>query len=211
MKRALDVCVFTSKKTGRKLEYLSFSPKKEKLPLIIHLHGAGGRGDSIAAMGHVGPIAEIENGRDIPAHFVAPHCYGNTWFELFETLVDFARTQAAREDVDKNRIYLSGVSMGGYAAWQLAMTCPEIFAALVPVCGGGMYWNAARLKDMPIWAFHGALDETVLPEESIKMVKAVNKAGGNARITICEHTKHNSWDDAYPCDAMWAWLFEQKK
>ena len=74
--------------------------------------------------------------------------------------------------------------MGAYAAWQLAMTKPDMFAALVPVCGGGMYWNAARLKNIPIRAFHGALDTTVLPEESVHMVAAVNNSGGKAELTV---------------------------
>lgn len=82
--------------------------------------------------------------------------------------------------VDKKRVYLIGASMGAYATWQMAMTRPDIFSAIVPICGGGMCWNAARLKEMGVWAFHGVLDNIVLPEESIKMVNAVNKNGGNA-------------------------------
>lgn len=203
---------FLSEKTGKKLKYFHHSPNiGGKVPLIIYLHGAGSRGDSLSAMAHVGPIGELEKGRDIPAKIVAPQCSGNTWFELFETLIDFSETAAAENDVDKNRIYLTGVSMGSYAAWQLAMTRPTMFAALVAVCGGGMYWNADRLANMPIWAFHGALDDIVLPEESVKMVRAVNKNGGNAKITIFPHADHNAWDPAYALDEMWDWMFSQSK
>lgn len=101
--------------------------------------------------------------------------------------------------------------MGAYAAWQVAMSKPNWFAALVPVSGGGMYWNAARLKDLPVWAFHGALDTTVLPEESIHMVKAINNFGGNAKITIFPKDSHDSWTSAYSNDEMWQWLFKQKR
>ena len=140
---------------------------------------------------------------------VAPQCCGDTWFELFETLMDFAESMANESGVDKSRIYLTGVSMGAYAAWQLAMTKPDMFAALVPVCGGGMYWNAERLKNMPVWACHGALDDVVYPEESIKMVYRINKSGGNAKITVFEKADHNAWDPTYALDEMWSWMFLQ--
>lgn len=86
-----------------------------------------------------------------------------------------------------------------------------MFAALVPVCGGGMYWNAARLKDIPIRAFHGALDTTVLPEESVHMVAAVNNNGGKAELTVYPDMAHNSWERAFADDEMWKWMFSQKR
>ena len=162
-------------------------------------------------MSHAGPIGELEKGRKIPARIVAPQCCGDTWFELFETLIDFAENMANESGVDKSRIYLTGVSMGAYAAWQLAMTKPDMFAALVPVCGGGMYWNAARLKNIPIRAFHGALDTTVLPEESVHMVAAVNNSGGKAELTVYPDMAHNSWERAFADDEMWKWMLSQKR
>ena len=201
---------FVSPKTGREFKYLYYSPNTdESVPLIIYLHGAGSRGNELSQLSHIGPIGELEKGRNIPARMVAPQCCGDTWFELFETLMDFAESTANESGVDKSRIYLTGVSMGAYAAWQLAMTKPDMFAALVPVCGGGMYWNAERLKNMPVWAFHGALDDVVLPEESIKMVRGINKSGGNAKITVFEKADHNAWDPAFALDEMWSWMFLQ--
>lgn len=201
---------FISSRTGRELKYLCYSPNTDgNLPLIIYLHGAGSRGTELSQLSHAGPIGELERGRNIPARMVAPQCCGDTWFELFETLMDFAESMANESGVDKSRIYLTGVSMGAYAAWQLAMTKPDMFAALVPVCGGGMYWNGERLKNMPIWAFHGALDDDVYPEESIKMVYRINKSGGNAKITVFEKADHNAWDPAYALDEMWDWMFLQ--
>lgn len=203
---------FISAKTGKGLKYLYYSPNTDgNLPLIIYLHGAGSRGTELLQLSHIGPIGELEKGRNIPARMVAPQCCGDTWFELFETLIDFAENMANESGVDKSRIYLTGVSMGAYAAWQLAMTKPDMFAALVPVCGGGMYWNAERLKNMPVWAFHGALDDVVLPEESIKMVRGINKSGGNAKITVFEKADHNAWDSAFALDEMWKWMLSQKR
>ena len=204
--------VFLSEKTGKSLKYLYYSPEcEENVPLIIHLHGAGSRGPELSQMAHTGPIGELEKGRNIPARIVSPQCWGNTWFELFETLIDFTETAVNADGVDKSRVYLTGLSMGAYAAWQLAMTRPLLFAALVAVCGGGMYWNAARLKNMPVWAFHGARDSTVLPEESIKMIRQINKNDGHAKITIFENADHNSWDQAFTMDELWEWLMKQKK
>ena len=203
---------FISAKTGKGLKYLYYSPNTDgNLPLIIYLHGAGSRGTELSQLSHAGPIGELEKGRNIPARMVAPQCCGDTWFELFETLIDFAENMANESGVDKSRIYLTGVSMGAYAAWQLAMTKPDMFAALVPVCGGGMYWNAERLKNMPVWAFHGALDADVYPEEIIKMVYRINKSGGNAKITVFEKADHNAWDPAYALDEMWKWMLSQKR
>ena len=169
---------FISAKTGKGLKYLYYSPNTDgNLPLIIYLHGAGSRGTELSQLSHAGPIGELEKGRNIPARMVAPQCCGDTWFELFETLIDFA----------------------------------DMFAALVPVCGGGMYWNAARLKNIPIRAFHGALDTTVLPEESVHMVAAVNNSGGKAELTVYPDMAHNSWERAFADDEMWKWMLSQKR
>ena len=115
------------------------------------------------------------------------------------------------ENVDKNRVYLCGSSMGGYTAWQVAMSRPEWFAALVPLCGGGMYWNAERLAEIPIWAFHGALDEVVLPEETIHMVSAVNRKGGSAKLTVYPDLAHDVWSRTFHDENLWKWIFAQVK
>ena len=111
---------------------------------------------------------------------------------------------------DKNHIYGMGVSMGGYTLWQLGMSMPEVFAAIAPVCGGGMYWNAERLKNVPVWAFHGAKDELVYPDESKKMVDKVNECGGNAKLTIYPEFGHNAWDGAYPCRELYEWFLSHE-
>ena len=100
---------FISAKTGKGLKYLYYSPNTDgNLPLIIYLHGAGSRGAELSQMSHAGPIGELEKGRKIPAKIAAPQCCGDTWFELFETLIDFAENTANESGVDKSRIYLTG-------------------------------------------------------------------------------------------------------
>lgn len=205
--------IFYAKDSQKK--YLKYyyhnTDNNTKKPLLIYIHGSGSRGEKLSDMSRVGPLGELDKGRDIPAVLAAPQCHKNTWFDLFSVLEEFIEPMIATENIDKQRVYLCGISMGAYASWQMAMSHPEWFAALVAVCGGGMYWNAARLRELPIWAFHGARDKTVLPEESIHMVDAVNANGGNAKITIYPNTQHDSWVQAYSDDSMWEWLFQQQK
>ena len=125
---------------------------------------------------------------------------------MFERLKSFVNKIIDEPFCDKNRVYLMGASMGGYATWLLAMSMPEIFAAIVPICGGGLYWNAERLVNVPIWAFHGAKDDTVFCEESEKMVEAVNKCGGKAKLTIYPENGHNAWSDTYSNPEVFSWL-----
>ena len=204
----------SANRSGEYLKYVKYEPENKpegKLPLFIYVHGAGGRGDDLSVIKTVAPMGVIAAGREVNAVCVAPQCHADTWFELFDVLLEFIDNMRCGENIDQSRVYISGSSMGGYTTWQVIMSRPEWFAAAVPVCGGGMYWNAARLKNMPVWAFHGALDEVVFPEESVKMVRAINKNGGNAKITMFEKADHNAWDPAFSLDEMWEWMLSQKR
>ena len=99
--------------------------------------------------------------------------------------------------------------MGGYGTWFLAMAAPELFAAIAPCCGGGMPWNAEVLT-MPVWAFHGALDDVVPLTETVDMVKAIQRAGGNARLTVFGDCGHDAWTYAYD-ETLLQWLLAQKR
>ena len=181
-----------------------------RYPMILFLHGAGTRRTGFDVL-EDNTISKYAESKDFPFVLVMPLCMEETWFDQWQDLKALVRHMAQLPYGDPSRFYLTGNSMGGYGTWQLAMSIPEYFAALVPVCGGGMYWNAKRLKDIPIWAFHGALDKTVSPEESLKMVSKVNGFGGNAKLTVYPHNAHDAWTDTYSNPAVYAWLLEQHK
>lgn len=202
----------SGKYPGEFLEYLFFQPKGcEKLPLLIYLPGAGCRGTSLRQIGTGGFIQAVTDKGGLPARIVVPQCRFETWFDCYHVLCEFIESHICDPAVDSKRVYITGASMGGYAVWQLCISHPQWFAAAVPVCGGGMYWDAGRLKDLPVWAFHGMQDTVVLPRESQQMVARINQAEGNAKLTLFPHADHNAWDPAYGCDEMWSWLFAQTK
>ena len=183
----------------------------KQYPTILFLHGAGTRRTGMATLEGNAISKYADANPDFPFVLVMPLCMEETWFDHWEVLKALVAKLQVTAWVDASRLYLSGNSMGGYGSWQLAISMPEAFAAMIPVCGGGMYWDAGRLKKIPIWAFHGALDTTVLPEESRKMVDAVNKRGGNARLTIYPHNAHDAWTDTYSNPEVYAWLLQYQK
>ena len=112
--------------------------------------------------------------------------------------------------VDKDRIYLTGLSMGGTGTWMLAMAASERFAAIAPICGSGISWNGGTLVNTPLMVYHGDCDEIVPIQDSIEMIKSVNQRGGNAQIKILYGVKHNAWDAAYAGDQLYTWLLSHR-
>lgn len=196
------------------LKYIIEYPKnfdcKKKYPTILLLHGAGSRGKDISILTNnvffkTKEFAELRNTFGFVTF--APQCPSEqTWFDHMNRLKELVELIQNTSFVENKKIYLIGPSMGGYGTWQLAMSIPEYFAAIVPICGGGMYWNAGRLKNVPVWAFHGDSDTVVLPRESEIMVKATNNRGGNAKLTLCQNVKHDSWLTAYGSKELYEWL-----
>lgn len=197
-----------------KLRYVIRYPggfsENKRYPVIVFLHGAGTRGDDISRLVSNPFFTLTEKHESFPFVCVAPLCSENTWFDMWEHLEKLVTEISRLPFVDQNRIYLMGASMGGYATWQLAMSMPEYFAAIVPVCGGGMYWNAGRLANVPTWAFHGAKDTTVLLEETVKMVEAVKRHGGEAKLTVYPENGHDAWSDTYSNPDVFAWLLQHQ-
>ncbi len=182
----------------------------QRYPILLFLHGAGTRGRDMEKL-IKNPFFEITRDSELPFVTVAPLCHADSWFDVFESLSALATHIHSSGLADPTCFYAMGASMGGYAVWQLAMSRPSLFAAIVPICGGGMYWNAARLKSIPVWAFHGRDDATVRVEESQKMVDAVNRKGGDAKLTVYENCGHNAWDQAYSDCTVYTWLLSHAR
>ena len=183
-----------------------------KYPLILFLHGAGERGCDEKSLTPIGPLRTGLEEYIEDFVVVSPQCpLEITWFDVSESLDKFIDFVINLPFVDNKRIYLTGLSMGGYGAFQIAMRTPSKFTALVTCCGGGMYWNAEKLKDLPTLAYHGIDDDIVSFEESVKMVHSINKFGGNAKLITCYNCGHGCWDYAYANKEMYKWLLSHKK
>lgn len=189
-----------------------YSPDK-KYPLLIYLHGAGSRGGDISIVSDAvtGPIGEINRGHKLPFIIAAPQCSVKMWFEISETVLGFIDMVAVRPDVDRTRVYLSGTSMGGYACWYFAMFRADLFAAILPVCGGGLPAFASYLKGLPVWAHHGALDNVVDVNESLAMVRQLRRLGSEVRLTIYPDREHDSWVPAFADPEVYTWLLTHRR
>lgn len=196
------------------MSYLVQYPKDykegEKHPVVVFVHGAGTRHPNCEKLKEH-PFVVTKNQLHEKAILYVPLCSADTWFDIFEQLRRFAGYVSQREDTDRDRFCLMGASMGGYAVWQMAMSDPELYAGIVPICGGGMYWNAGRLKDIDVWAFHGRKDCVVYCEESIRMVEHINAAGGKAKLTLLEEYAHNAWDYVFGDEAVMQWLLSCRR
>lgn len=182
-----------------------------KWPLLVFLHGAGERGGDLEQLKKHGPPKLIEAGQKFPAIVISPQCPADSWWpeEPVLELIDHAE-KAYR--VDSSRIYLTGLSMGGYGTWHFAARAPERFAAIVPVCGGGVPYHMRKLSRLPIWAFHGKKDTAVPFEESERLVKALEAVGNpSVNFTVYPEAGHDSWTPAYATPELWDWLFAQQR
>lgn len=189
----------------------NYSPEN-KYPLVVFLHGAGERGETLEGTTRFGFLQQAKAGKSFPFIIVAPLCpQERYWGNYLESLNDFLDEILATYAVDPARVYLTGLSMGGTGTWQWLMANPERFAAAAPVCGSGIYWYACRVANKPIWLFHGAEDTTVPVEESLNMYRALKKCGGSPKLTVYETVDHNAWDYAYNNElAQWFLQFKNQ-
>jgi len=209
-------------------DYLLFLPKgyaatgTNRWPLILFLHGSGERGTNVWKTTTHGPTKFIEKNPGFPFILVTPLCpNGHKWSD--EVVLGILDQVVAKYAVNTNRIYLTGLSTGGFGTWSLATTYPERFAAVAPICGGegsiGVVLSmmdktkAPALKNLPVWAFHGAKDTVVPVEESERMVKLLKKVGvKEVKLTIYPEATHNSWTQTYDNPDLYKWFLahEQK-
>jgi pimeloyl-ACP methyl ester carboxylesterase len=179
-------------------------------PLILYLHGGNEKGHNLQQVRVSGLARVIAKGRQVPAIVISPQCpYGEYWDKrVLSQLLDEI---CAKYRVDPDRIYLTGISMGGDAVWDMALVHPERFAALMTVAAEGDPADAARLKDIPDWAFHGQKDDVVPVQQTIDMVNGIRQAGGRAHMTLFPDLGHDAWDRAYAMDSLYTWLLAQKR
>lgn len=196
------------------LNYLLYLPKddgNEALkPVLLFLHGAGERGDDLELVKVHGPPKLIAQGKHFPFIVVSPQCRKDQWWEPIE-LVALLDEIERKHKVDKDRIYVTGLSMGGFGTWRLAAYAPDRLAAIAPICGGGEPYWAKQFAHLPVWAFHGAKDPGVLLERSQVMIDAIKKNGGTPKFTIYPDAGHDSWTETYNNPEFYQWLLEQKR
>lgn len=198
--------------------YLLFLPREyrgkpaERWPLILFLHGAGERGNDLDLVKRHGLAKIVEQSEDLPFVTVSPQCPADSWWwREFDALTGLLDEIVETLAIDTDRIYLTGLSMGGYGTWHFATKHPDRFAAIAPICGGGLWFDGfpekvCVLKHVPVWAFHGAQDPAVPLEESQKMVDALRACGGNVRFTVYPDAAHDSWTRTYDNPELYRWF-----
>lgn len=207
------------------VKYLLYTPQDysaksgKRWPLILFLHGAGERGNDVWKVAVHGPPKRVEQNAELPSIIVSPQCpEGQIWStDILAGLLDEV---CKKYPVDTNRVYLTGLSMGGYGTWDLGLTYPERFAALVPICGGGELikvllatgQRGQALKTLGVWAFHGAKDPVVPPEESERMVNFLKKVGvTEVKHTVYPEAGHDAWTETYNNPELYEWLLKHSR
>jgi len=203
------------------IRYLLFAPKDykpqgEKWPLMLFLHGSGESSDDNLDLVKVhGPPKIVESKPDFPFVLVSPQCpkkheVGHAWkADEMMQLIDHV---AGKMNIDPDRIYVTGLSMGGYGTWRLAATYPDRYAAAIPICGGGDPEKLAKpLSKVPIWAFHGGKDTTVPTKQSQDIVDAVRKEHGDIEFTVYPDAGHDSWTETYNNPKVYDWLLAHRR
>jgi predicted peptidase len=201
--------------------YLYFDPPRrdgaEERALLIFLHGSGERGSDLDLVRLQGLPRLLDAGLEVPFPVASPQCpVGTEWAERLDVLEAFVEALLREHPVDPDRVYLSGMSMGGAGTWHLAVAQPERFAAIAPVCGYHVWPDGdpspvRAIRDVPVWAFHGEEDEVVPADASRSLVDTLEACGGNVRLTLYPGVGHASWDRAYADGRLYAWLLAQRR
>jgi predicted peptidase len=213
------------KTTNVTVDYLLHLPpdyaahEEKRWPLILFLHGAGERGSDVQKVAVHGPVKYVSAHPDLPFIIVSPQCPEHQIWSK-EVLLALLDEIMANYAVDTNRVYLTGLSMGGYGTWDLGTTCPGKFAALVPICGGGELISVLMssrdegpaLKSLGVWAFHGGKDPVVPMQESQRMVDTLKKIGAqDVKLTIYPEAQHDSWTETYNNPELYEWLLKHAR
>ena len=200
-----------SRPHSRELHYLLFLPSTyavhpQRWPLMLFLHGAGERGDDLQLVKRHGVAKIVEEQPAFPLLVVSPQCPPTeAWAP--EPLLALLDDIEQHYDVDPERLYVTGLSMGGFGTWAVAIAAPDRFAAIAPICGGGDPSRVGVLRHLPVWAFHGARDPIVpLQRRTVEMVEALRQCGGNVRFTVYPEAGHDAWTATYANPELYAWF-----
>jgi predicted peptidase len=198
-----------------KLNYLLYLPKgydakaEKRWPLLLFLHGLGESGTDLNRVKVHGPPKLIDRGKDFPFIVVSPQCPGFGWdVPALAALLDEVQES---HKVDPDRVYVTGLSMGGFGTFAFATAYPERVAAIAPICGGGEPIFAHKMRKIPAWVFHGAKDEAVPVARSEEMVKALKRARADVRLTVYPDLEHDSWTATYDNPELYEWLLRQSR
>lgn len=220
--------------SGNVLKYRLLKPTKynvnRQYPLVLFLHGAGERGDDnkVQLVHGMKEFLDPARRENMPCYVVAPQCpAGKRWVEVdwsapsskmpeqasdsLGLAIKLVQSMIETAAVDPNRVYITGLSMGGYGTWDAVARHPEIFAAAAPICGGGDPATAPRFKHVALWAFHGDQDQAVKVERSRQMIEALKEAGGEPKYTEYAGVGHDSWTQTYRNQEFHDWLFTQRR
>ena len=204
-----------SKRTfSREMRYLlylpdGYEPNGGVWPLFIFLHGAGERGNDLELVKVHGPPKLIESGKSFPFIVASPQLALGEWWSP-DMVAWLTRELISSLRVDTERVYLTGLSMGGYGTWETASRYPELFAAIAPICGRGDPSSAWRLRHMPTWIFHGAKDSVVPIKHSDDMKRALRKYG-KVKYTVYPEADHDSWSETYLDEKLYEWLLSHRR
>lgn len=188
---------------------------KDKWPLIIYLHGRCDRGNDLNILYNNGIPKIIKNGLKLPFIILAPQCKNTSFWGLeIDNLNGLIQEIIVKEKIDKNRVFVTGFSMGGYAAWMLADNNPNSIKGIIPVCGGvpdeaGYPERLNKLKEKSIWIFHGLKDDIVPIKEANLIIDYYDSIGKKINITIYNDKDHNIWDETYKNEELYKWMLEQ--
>jgi predicted peptidase len=217
---------------GSELLYRYSTPtnieRGKKYPLVLFLHGSGERGNDNKAQLKHGVNAIMKNADKLkqPIFLIAPQCPKDIWWTQAQTnaegssmkpitvldaVLEVIEDTSKKQQIDHKRIYITGLSMGGFGTWAALAKDPKLFAAAIPICGGGDPKTAATFKHVPIQIFHGDADTVVRPDGSQKMFNALQQAGSHAKLTIYPGVAHDSWTQTYANEEVIRWLLTQTK
>lgn len=180
-----------------------------KWPLVLFLHGSGESGNDLEKVKVHALPKLVEGGKKFPFIVVSPQSSGFGWDaeQLFRMLLDIKK----KYRVDDDRVYLTGLSMGGFGTWALATRHPEMFAAIAPICGGGNPEEAWKIRYVPVWCFHGAKDNVVPITASRRMIDALKPLNPAVKFTVYPEAGHDSWTETYNNDSLYTWLLAQSR